>query len=140
MRQLVDGCCNRCGSTFRVRSAEVKRGRGKYCSHSCAAAQSANGRRPQTGAANPNWKGSISSQEKGRRYRGRYPDKAAAHQAVTNALRREELKTQPCEVCGEEDSQAHHDDYSKPLDVRWFCKKHHLLKHRVGIKPDPPVF
>lgn len=29
-----------------------------------------------------------------------------------------------CVFCGE-DAEAHHEDYSKPLDVTWVCKKHH---------------
>jgi hypothetical protein len=40
------------------------------------------------------------------------------------------LKRQPCEVCGtEQDVQSHHDDYSKPLEVRWLCRKHHREHH-----------
>jgi hypothetical protein len=34
-----------------------------------------------------------------------------------------------CEVCDEGESQMHHPDYAKPLDVRWLCKKHHLELH-----------
>lgn len=26
--------------------------------------------------------------------------------------------------------QAHHDDYSKPLEVRWLCVPHHALHHK----------
>ena len=39
------------------------------------------------------------------------------------------LERQPCEVCGEK-AEAHHPDYSKPLDVRWLCKRHHMIEHR----------
>ncbi len=37
----------------------------------------------------------------------------------------------PCEVCGDVRSQGHHDDYSKPLEVRWLCQKHHKELHRI---------
>jgi hypothetical protein len=40
------------------------------------------------------------------------------------------LIRQPCEVCGELKVDAHHDDYMKPLDVRWLCRKHHNEHHR----------
>lgn len=46
------------------------------------------------------------------------------------ARRRGFLIKQPCEVCNtENDVQAHHDDYTKPLDVRWLCRKHHNEHH-----------
>ncbi len=35
----------------------------------------------------------------------------------------------PCEVCGNTKVDGHHDDYSKPLEVRWLCKVHHLEAH-----------
>lgn len=39
------------------------------------------------------------------------------------------LVKQPCEVCGEQVVDAHHDDYAKPLDVRWLCRTHHNEHH-----------
>jgi len=38
------------------------------------------------------------------------------------------LIKQPC-FCGNQKAQAHHGDYSKPLDVRWLCLKHHIEWH-----------
>ena len=40
------------------------------------------------------------------------------------------LVRQPCEVCGVTDVEAHHVDYSKPLEVRWLCFQHHGEIHR----------
>jgi hypothetical protein len=41
------------------------------------------------------------------------------------------LERMPCEVCKTtENVEAHHDDYAKPLEVRWLCKKHHREHHK----------
>lgn len=66
-----------------------------------------------------------------RAFRERYPEKYAAHSAVLVAVRSGRLLRRPCEVCGTEPAHAHHDDYSKPLDVRWLCPAHHGEEHRV---------
>jgi hypothetical protein len=55
--------------------------------------------------------------------------KRKAHNAVRNAVRNGKIIPSPCEICGSEQAEAHHDDYSKPLDVRWLCKKHHMQVH-----------
>ena len=62
------------------------------------------------------------------------PEKYKARQEVLKALRKGTLVKKPCEVCGDVYSQAHHDDYSNPLKVRWFCQKHHdELKQKGAI-------
>lgn len=48
---------------------------------------------------------------------------------VYYAVRRK-LKRQPCGICGDERAQAHHHDYSKPLDVTWLCAYHHAQEHK----------
>ena len=45
-----------------------------------------------------------------------------------NEKRRGRLSVQPCEMCGRP-GQAHHDDYDKPLDVRWLCTVCHAEHH-----------
>ena len=38
----------------------------------------------------------------------------------------------PCAVCGSKKFvHAHHDDYSRPLDVKWLCAMHHVKEHRA---------
>jgi ribosomal protein S27AE len=64
-----------------------------------------------------------------RRRRRRDPIKAAAHIATSNAIRDGRLIRKPCESCGDANVDAHHDDYTRPLDVRWLCRRHHLAVH-----------
>ena len=44
-------------------------------------------------------------------------------------LRRGKLKKSPCIVCGE-NAEMHHDNYDKPLEITWLCRKHHLEHHK----------
>lgn len=60
-----------------------------------------------------------------RRLKLRDPIRYKAHYAVSNAIRDGRLTRKPCIVCGDPKSEAHHHDYSKPLDVTWLCFKHH---------------
>jgi len=57
--------------------------------------------------------------------------KSQAVTAVRNALQKNLLTRQPCEECGEEKAEAHHDDYAKPLAVRWLCRSHHRQWHAL---------
>lgn len=64
-----------------------------------------------------------------RRYRSRHPERARAHMMVRDAIKRGELSRKPCAVCNGRKSEAHHDDYERPLDVVWLCRQHHRERH-----------
>lgn len=70
-------------------------------------------------------------QDKGylKEWRAKYPKKYKAHSIVNYNMRNGNLHKEPCEICGEENSVAHHDDYAKPLNVRWLCQAHHKQWH-----------
>jgi hypothetical protein len=66
-----------------------------------------------------------------RAYRAKNPEKYAAHRAVTNAVKHGQLvRADACEGCGSDFAvEGHHDDYSKPLEVRWLCAACHKQWH-----------
>jgi len=45
-------------------------------------------------------------------------------------IRRGKVTKQPCENCHNPKSEAHHEDYNKPLDVKWYCRPCHLEIHK----------
>lgn len=53
-----------------------------------------------------------------------------ARRKVRNEIVAGRLKRGLCEVCGVAKTQAHHDDYSKPLAIRWLCVQHHADHHK----------
>lgn len=78
----------------------------------------------------------ITDRRARRRYEARNPEKAAARRLVARSLRSGSLVREPCSVCGVAHGssrtdgttvrvEGHHDDYTKPLEVRWLCGDHH---------------
>jgi len=69
------------------------------------------------------------------------PQKRKARLAVGNAIRSGKIVKMNCEVCGSQNSQAHHHDYSKPLDIKWLCFVCHRAEHgqearHAHLRPD----
>ncbi len=63
-------------------------------------------------------------------WRKRNPEAYKAHTMVSNAIRDGRLKKMSCDICGSKQSlHAHHEDYSRPLNVVWLCAKHHHRHH-----------
>jgi uncharacterized Zn finger protein (UPF0148 family) len=52
-----------------------------------------------------------------------------ARWAGWHAVRAGKLAKQPCAKCGNVIVQMHHTDYSKPLEITWLCRVHHLEAH-----------
>jgi ribosomal protein S27AE len=132
----VEVVCEHCGARVMRAQRAPWKPKQRYCSRECAgAAAAALGK--FKGEKNPRFAGwksrdKVAYREK---FQARYPEKAAAHKAVMNAKRRGELIPAPCESCGASSVQAHHDDYSKPLDVRWLCRRCHREWHEINGSP-----
>ena len=56
--------------------------------------------------------------------------KRRAREAAKKATKTGKLVKLPCWVCGNEQVEAHHPDYSSPLDVVWLCRQHHQEIHK----------
>ena len=110
--------------------AKTERGK-KICRASAAkCAKSDKGRaRLRARLATP--KGRAAQRDRLYRSRARYPGRYACRIATNHAIRAGELVRGVCEKCGEPDAHAHHDDYSKPLEVRWLCRQHHEELHHT---------
>lgn len=124
VRQNIDGLqyhCKSCQATYT---------RAYYQRHKAKARAAI--RRAQ--AKNPGYKGDYD-----RAYFNAHRLEKAARDAVAGALRSGVLvKPDRCECCGEiEPLVGHHDDYSKPLEVRWWCRSCHRRNH--GKHKAPPV-
>jgi hypothetical protein len=78
-----------------------------------------------------------------RHYRANYPQHYLCHMILGNAVRSGKIiKPEECSECHQilRRIDAHHEDYSKPLEVVWLCHKCHMRLHRMArrIKPEMP--
>lgn len=75
-------------------------------------------------------RGSRQTPEYHKLWKEKNSQKYRAQTMVGNAVRDKRLFKEPCEVCGKKKGvHAHHDDYLKPLNVRWLCPVHHKEWH-----------
>jgi len=61
--------------------------------------------------------------------------KDKARSTLNVALNRGIISKKPCFYCNNENVEAHHEDYNKPLEVIWVCKKHHMKITTGAIAP-----
>ena len=61
----------------------------------------------------------------------KYPEKRAAGIILTNAMAAGKIhRPEKCSACGKQcKPEAHHYDYSRPLDVIWACHSCHVAYH-----------
>lgn len=65
-----------------------------------------------------------------RKWQNNNPEKKRAHDLVYNLIKRGLLKREPCIICEDKKSEAHHEDYDNYEEVVWLCRKHHReIKH-----------
>lgn len=74
-----------------------------------------------------------------KKYRERFPRKYKARLMVGNAIKAGKLHRESCVICSSDFAvHGHHDDYSKPLNVRWLCAVCHSDWHKnngEGLNP-----
>ncbi|RWN11464.1 hypothetical protein [Mesorhizobium sp.] len=60
-----------------------------------------------------------------------HPLEVWAHYCLKVALKRGLIEREPCEVCGDPQTDGHHHEgYHQPMSVKWLCRLHHKAEHR----------
>jgi hypothetical protein len=57
------------------------------------------------------------------------PEQYKTTQIFNRAVLQGKIRRQPCQKCGAEKTDGHHEDYNNPLDVMWLCHKCHINYH-----------
>ncbi len=71
------------------------------------------------------------------RERRKRPDmiiKNACRSFANHAIGVGKISREPCAVCGEKQSEAHHNDYNQPLLIVWLCPSCHRYLHCCTLK------
>ena len=69
-----------------------------------------------------------------------YRSKCLARATVNNAIKAKKIVKGVCEICGTDKKvHAHHNDYAKPLEIRWLCFYHHKEAHGGRFVSSPTL-
>ncbi|KKM01344.1 hypothetical protein LCGC14_1795370 [marine sediment metagenome] len=100
-------------------------GRGFWCKECCKGYE----RLPHRKGRHAKWRGSSKGIERTRQYnQEHYAEEKPKNQtrsATKRLVKLGVIKKMPCGICGDGNSQAHHPDYTQPLEVVWLCQSHH---------------
>ena len=119
--------CEYCGCESSDRPSHYKRKKRHFCSMKCYA----NFQRELLPTEQHNSYGHGLDEEERKR-------RVLCRSKLNHAVRDGLITKKDCEVCGRK-AEAHHDDYSKPFDVRWLCFYHHRKEsHNQNIIYENP--
>lgn len=134
--------CTRCGqikpvSEFQIRSASTD-GFTAACKCCIKVYDDDRARLPHRVAARIKYQKTeayaLSHEKSAKRWAANHPDRRKANVLVNNAVRDGRILPMACWACGSQ-AEAHHPDYSRPLDVVWLCKHHHRAAHEAANDP-----
>lgn len=75
--------------------------------------------------------GKIAGNKAKLKWQSNNENRRAAHIILGNAIKGGRIYKMPCEVCGSVyRTHGHHEDYAKPLEVKWLCPQHHKDAHK----------
>ena len=111
--------CSYCGKEYSEYRSTYKQSNRHFCSRGCYS----------------NFRSELLPHEEqnafGRGHTTEERDKRKKARIIFNHyLRDKHIEKQPCEICGNPKAEAHHDDYDKPLEIRWLCIKCHRKWHK----------
>jgi len=122
--------CEGCGDEFLARPSEVLAGRARFCSRRCVQ------ERNVELAAKVNRKPGGWLQRRYEKKRTTHLVQESARRKLAYAVKYGHLRRLNCELCGNENTDGHHMDYSRPLDVVWLCRPHHAAFHNNKLKDE----
>lgn len=132
---MVERVCRNCEQPFTVLARQARRrNRAIFCGRACHSSDIAKRKNAnQLGELNPNWKGGVAKDHMryALRFRAKSPEKVRAQVAFAHAVRSGRIvRPTECSQCHITcKAHGHHDDYSKPLSVRWLCRLCHNRHH-----------
>ena len=108
-----------CGMEYSIKKSAFERRKRHFCSRKCYSLYRAEIMPPEE---QNSFGTGYTPEERERRKKAR--------EKLNHYLRDNHIERQLCEVCGNPDTEAHHDDYSKPLEIRWLCFEYHREWHK----------
>ena len=113
------GVCDYCNKKYHTKKSHYSKRKRHFCCKECYTKYQAE---IMSKEEHSRYGTGFSKEEKAKRIRAR--------SILNHYLRDNHIQRKPCEVCGSLNAEAHHDDYEKPLNVRWLCFKCHRQWHK----------